>query len=277
MKSWQLFIHILGRVKKYQAALADYQQAVERMPPLFKARNAMATLFYSLEEYGQALFHYGKTLEICPLEPAALFGRGICLSELRRYDESDQALRELIEKQTFFHGEAYYYLAKNNYYRQRPDETRSFITQAASFIPDSPELNMLSGLLYLDWGRPEQATIDFRKVLEQLPQHAEAWYFLGQAALQGKKFQEAWAYFQASIKNFGREVRDFDDKLETMKREKDTDSHRHDYFLKRQRQRSEYVLELRERLTGLQKILKKPPLPALRELLDYLTAPAPEK
>lgn len=263
--------------KKYQAALADYQQAVERMPPLFKARNAMATLCYSLEEYEQALFHYGKTLEICPLEPAAMFGRGICLSELRRYDESDKILREMIEKQTFYHGEAYYYLAKNNYYRQRPDETRSFISQAASFIPDSTELNMLSGLLYLDRGRPEQAAVDFRKVLEQQPQHAEAWYYLGQTALQGKKFQEARAHFQAAIENFNREVRDFDVKLAAMSREQDTDSHQHDYFLKRQRQRSEYVLELRERLTGLQKIFKKPPLPRLRELLDYLAASAPEK
>jgi tetratricopeptide (TPR) repeat protein len=259
--------------KKYQAALADYQQAVKRMPPLFKARNAMATLFYSLEEYEQALFHYGETLGICPLDPAALFGRGICLSELRRYDESDQALREMIGKQTFFHGEAYYYQAKNNYYRQRPDETRNLITQAASFIPDSPELNMLSGLLYLDRGRPEQAMVDFHQVLEQLPQHAEAWYFMGHAALQGKKFKEAMAYFQASIVNFGREVRDYDAKLAAMSREQDTDPHRHDYFLKRQRQRCAYVLELRERLAGLQKIFKKPPLPGMLELLDYLAAP----
>lgn len=263
--------------KKYQAALADYQQAVERMPPLFKARNAMATLFYSLEEYGQALFHYEKTLGICPLEPAALFGRGICLSELRRFDESNQALREMIEKQTFFHGEAYYYLAKNNYYRQRPNETRSFITQAASFIPDSPELNMLSGLLYLDRGRPDQAEVDFRKVLEQQSHHAEAWYFLGQAALQEKNYPEARAHFQSAIENFDREVRKFDEKLAAMSHEQDTDSHQRDYFLKRQHQRSEYVLELRERLEGLQKIFKKPLLPGLRKLLGYLAAPVPEK
>ena len=259
--------------KKYQAALADYQRALEVMPVLYKASNAMATLCYSLEEYEQALFHYEKTLEISSLEPAALFGRGICLSELRRYDESDQVLREMIEKQTFFHGEAYYYLAKNNYYRQRPDEARGFISQAASFIPDSTELNMLSGLLYLDRGRPEQAAVDFRKVLEQQPQHAEAWYYLGQTALRGKKFQEARAHFQSAIENFNRELREFDDKLAAMSREQDTDSHQRDYFLKRQRQRGEYVLELRERLTGLQKIFKEPPLPALRELLDYLNVP----
>jgi len=263
--------------KKYQAALADYQRAVEMMPPLFKARNAMATLFYSLEDYEQALLHYGKTLEICPLEPAALFGRGLCLSELRRFDESNQALREMIEKQTFYHGEAYYYQAKNCYYRQRPEETRSFITQAASFIPDSPDLNMLSGLLYLDQGRPEQAAVDFREVLEQLPQHAEAWYFLGQSALQLKKYAEARAHFQAAIENFGREVRDFDIKLAAMSREQGSDSHQRDYFLKRQRQRDDYVLELRGRLAGLQKIFKKPLLPGLRELLNYLNAPVLEK
>jgi tetratricopeptide (TPR) repeat protein len=263
--------------KNYQAALADYQQAVGRMPVLFKARNAMATLWYSLEDYEQALFHYEKTLEICPLEPAAMFGRAICLSELRRFDESDQALREMIAKQTFFHGEAFYYLAKNCYYRQRPDEVRNYIKQAAAFIPDSPDLNMLSGLLYLDRGQPGQAAVDFRKVLEQQPQHAEAGYFLGQAALQEKKYPESRINFQAAIENFDREIKKFDDKLAVMSREQNTDPHQRAYFLKSRRQRAGYVIELRERLTGLQKKFAKTPLPALRELLNYLADLPAEK
>ncbi len=106
--------------KKYQMAMADYQRAVEVMPGLYKACNAMATLCYLLEEYEQALQHYGETLEINPLEPAALFGRGICLSELGRLDESDRALHEMVQKQSFYHGEANYYLAKNSYNGLKP-------------------------------------------------------------------------------------------------------------------------------------------------------------
>jgi len=258
--------------KKYQAALADYQRAVEIMPVLYKACNAMASICYSLEEYAQALLYYGQTLEIFPLEPTALFGRAICLSELRRYDESDRALREMIEKQTFYHGEANYYLAKNSYYRNRPEETRSYLDLAAAYIPDSPEMNMLSGLLYLGQGQPGQAAGAFRKVLEQQPLMAEAWYSLGQAALQEKKNREARSHLQTAIENFRRELGDFDAKLAAMSREESSDPYRRNYYLKRSLQRAEYARELIGRLTPLQKNIRKPPLPGLRELLAELAA-----
>ena len=263
--------------KKYQAALADYQHALEAMPVLFKASNAMGNLCYSIEEYEQALLHYGKTLEIDPLEPAALFGRAICLSQLERYDESDRALNEIIEKQSFYHGEANYYLAKNNYYRRRLEKTRMHLERAAAYIPDSPEMNMLSGLLYLDRGQPGPAAFDFRKVLEQQPQHVEAWYFLGQAVLQEKKIREARSHFQSAIENFRRELGEFDAKLAAMRSEEGTDPYRRNYFLKRQRQRSAYVREAIERLAPLQNTFRRPPLPGLKKLLVDLAAPSPGK
>jgi len=256
--------------KKYQAALADYQRALEIMPVLYKARNAMAAICYSLEEYEQALLHYGQTLEIFPLEPTALFGRAICLSELRRYDESDRALRAMIEKQAFYHGEANYYLARNSHYRNRPEATRSYLDLAAAYIPDSPEMNMLSGLLYLGQGQPGQAASAFRKVLEQQPLMAEAWYSLGQAALQERKNGEARAHFQKAIENFRRELEDFDAKLSALSREKESDPYQRNYYLKRLRQRAEYTGELIGRLKPLRKTFRKPPLPGLREFLAVL-------
>jgi tetratricopeptide (TPR) repeat protein len=261
--------------KKFQVALADYQRAVEIMPVLYKAHNAMATICYSLEEYEQALFYYGRTLEIFPLEPTALFGRAICLSELRRYDESDRALLEMIEKQTFYHGEANYYLARNNYYLNKPEATRSYLNLAAAYIPDSPEMNMLSGLLYLDRGQPSRAATDFRKVLEQQPFMAEAWYSLGQSALLEKKNREARSHLQTAIENFRRELEEFDSKLTALKSEEGSDSYRKNYYLKRLRQRAEYTHELIGRMLPLQKTFRKPPLSGLRKLLTALSAPPP--
>ena len=261
--------------EKYQAALADYQRAVEIMPVMHKASNAMGTICYALEEYGEALGHYEHSLAIDPLEPSALFGRAICLSELRRYEESDQALRLMVEKQTFYHGEANYYLAKNSYYRQRWAETRSYLDLASAYIPDSPEMNMLSGLLYLDQNQPGRAALDFRKVLEQEPQHAEAWYFLGQAALQEKKMRDARRHFQAAIANFRSELEKFDAKLARLKSEGESDRYQQNFYVKRLRQRSAYSRQVSGRLALLQETFRKPPLPGLRELLADLAAPPP--
>jgi tetratricopeptide (TPR) repeat protein len=269
--------NLLQNGKNYQAALADYQRAVEIMPIFFKARNAMATLCYSLEEYEQALAHYRQTLEIFPLERTALFGQGICLSELQRYEQSDQALSEMVAKQSFYHGEANYYLARNSFYRQRPAETRSYLDLAAAYIPDAPELHMLSGLLYLQQGPLNSAEADFRKVLEKDPRQGEAWFYLGQTVLRMKKIGEARAYFKTSIECFDREVRDFDAKLAVMGRERDAGGQQRQLYLKKQRRRADYVRDLEGRLVGLQKTFDKPPLPGLRELLAYLAAPAAEK
>jgi len=266
-----------GSERKYQAAMDDYRKAVEIMPVLYRAHNAMATLCYSLEEYGQALVHYGRTLEVFPLEPTALFGRAISLSELRRYEESDQALDLMIEKQTFFHGEANYYLAKNSYYRQRWAETRLYLDMAAAYIPDSPEMNMLSGLLYLDQGEPGRAARDFRRVLEQEPQHAEAWYFLGQAALRENRTREARGHFQAAVGNFRRELEEFDAKLAELKGEAVSDPYRRNFYLKRLRQRRAYSRQALERLAPLKEAFRRPTLTGLDELLAALAAPTPEE
>ncbi len=257
--------------KKYQAALDDYQRALEAMPVLYKACNAMATLCYSLEEFEQALLHYGQTLEIFPLEPTALFGRAICLSELRRFDESDLALREMVQKQSFYHGEANYYLAKNSYYRKRLEAARSYLDLAAAYIPDSAEMNMLSGLLYLERAQPGPAAANFRKVLEQQPLMAEAWYYLGQAALLEKKNKDARDHFQKAVENFRRELRDFDAKLDEMKNGMGSDTFQQNYYAKRLRQRAEYARDAIARMSSLQQAYKKSPLSGLAELLVALS------
>ncbi|HSQ35478.1 MAG TPA: tetratricopeptide repeat protein [Candidatus Binatia bacterium] len=257
--------------KKYQEALADYQQAVLIMPVLYKACNAMAALYYSFEEFALALTHYGQTLEISPLEPTALFGRAICLSELKRFDESDQALKAMIEKQSFYHGEANYYLAKNSYFRSRLEAARSYLDLAAAYIPDSPDLNMLSGLLHLERGQPGQAVICFRKVLELQPLMAEAWFYLGRAVRLEKKDKDARPHFQKAVENFRRELDGFDAKLDEMKKNMGSDSFQKNYYAKRLRQRAEYAQDAIARLAPLQRAYKKPPLSGLGELLTALS------
>jgi tetratricopeptide (TPR) repeat protein len=257
--------------KQYQAALADYQQAVKIMPVLFKACNAMATLCYSLEEFEQALIYYGQTLEIFALDPTALFGRAICLSELRRFDESDRALKAMIQQQSFYHGEANYYLARNSYYRDRREDARSYLDLAAAYIPDSPEMNMLSGLLYLEHGRPGPASANFRKALEQQPLMAEAWFYLGQAALLDKNSREARAHFQEAVGNFRRELDAFDAKLAEMKKRMGSDIFQQNYYARRLRQRAEYARDATARLLPLRRAYRKPPLSGLGELLAALS------
>ena len=205
-----------------------------------------------------------------------MFGRAICLSELKRFEESDQALNEMIDKQSFYHGEANYYLAKNSYFRSRLEAARSYLDLAAAYIPDSPDLNMLSGLLHLERGQWGQAAIDFRKVLEQQPHLAEAWFYLGQAVLLEKKNKDARAHFQKAIENFRRELDGFDAKLDEMKNNMGSDSFQRNYYAKRLRQRGEYARDAIARLAPLQRAYKKPQLSGLGELLAALgKVPAP--
>jgi beta-phosphoglucomutase-like phosphatase (HAD superfamily) len=112
-------------------------------------------------------------------------------------------------------------------------------------------------------------------VLEQQPDHAEAWFFLGRAAWLQKNSREARSHFRIAIENFRRELESFDVKLAEMKSDDRTDLYRQHYYLKRQRQRSEYAREAIERLMPLKMTFQKPPLPGLRELLAKLATPVP--
>jgi chromosome segregation ATPase len=100
---------------------------------------------------------------------------------------------------------------------------------------------------------------------------AEAWYYLGQAALREKKNKDARDHFQKAVENFRRELENFDAKLDEMKNGMGSDTFQQNYYAKRLRQRGEYARDATARLSSLQQAYKKPPLSGLDELLVSLS------
>ncbi|HNX98699.1 MAG TPA: hypothetical protein PKK12_13565 [Candidatus Aminicenantes bacterium] len=91
------------------------------MPFLTRPLVQIGSICLRWEDEEAALASYRAALEIEPLLPTALFGQAVCLISLGRLDEADAVLATMLGKQTFYHGEANYYLARNQYQRGRQD------------------------------------------------------------------------------------------------------------------------------------------------------------
>ncbi len=182
-------------VKKFQSAARDFLAALAAMPFYTEGYISLGNLYLRLDDEEQALAYYEDALKQAPTSGVALFGKGVCLSNLGRLDESSAVLKQTIEKQIFYHGEAYYYLAKNLYLQNRKQECRGFSESARSYIPDSVELNLLSGILYLEASQWPEAERDLRRVLEQNSQVADAHFYLGQIAWRAGKKSDAPDHF----------------------------------------------------------------------------------
>ena len=199
--------------RKYSSARRDYEQALQWMPALTPAWNGLGSLFYRLDEFDRALSSYDRALEAAPADGVALFGRGVCLNELGRVAEADAVFRQLIEQQPLYHGEAFYYLALNQYNSGNRPGARRDLDIARTFIPDSVEVNMLSGVMRLEQEKWDDAERDFLAVLKQNNGIGDAYYYLGEIdRAQGRLEAAGQRYFDAGecyvriAENFGQRM-----------------------------------------------------------------------
>ncbi len=194
------------RSRRTWGALAGYREVVGVMPFLAQVHVSMGTICVGWEDEEAGLTSFRAAREVEPLLPKALFGEAVCLTGLDRLDEADAVLQVMLDEQTYFHGEACYYLARNQYRRGRRAEAREYLEKARSFIPDSIELNMLSGILHFEQGNRMAARADFERVLEQNDFLGDAHYYLGRIACGERNLVRAAGFFDRAAENYLLEV-----------------------------------------------------------------------
>ncbi len=143
-------------------ALNYFKKAVNMVKNYPRAYIGMASVwFFSYENFTKALFYYEKAFEYDPKNPTSLLGKAVSLQKLRRYDESDAVLDLMLKKQFLYHGEAYYYKAYNSFLRKDFINAEKNIKLSKLYIPDSGEVNFLSGLINIRRRKYKEAKKDF--------------------------------------------------------------------------------------------------------------------
>jgi len=165
---------------KSTEALKYFKKSLKLIPDYVKAYIGVASVwFFSYEVFSKAMEYYNSALRYDEKNPSALLGKGVCLQKLKKYDESNVILDKLLKVQALYHGEAYYYKAYNFLYKGDLEEARKQIDLSKLYLPDSGDVNFLSGLINLKIGNLKGAEKDFLRSLEDNSfKRCEPYYYI---------------------------------------------------------------------------------------------------
>jgi tetratricopeptide (TPR) repeat protein len=177
---------------RYRTARAYFNKALALVPDYTHAINGLGNIYlFALEDYENALKTYESATRIDPNNIAALFGKGAALHYLGRFQQSIATLDEMLRSDLtrkgrasqsnirYFRGEGRYFQAFDHFLLVESDKARQLIDMAKEELPDSPEINYLSALLYFNQYRLEEAKKDFLAVLKRASSNCHAHYYLG--------------------------------------------------------------------------------------------------
>ncbi len=178
--------------KRYRMARTYFLKAAELLPDYTRAIIGLGNInFFALEDYEKALSYYEAALEKDPTNTAAQFGKGAALHKLDRYQESNAALDRMLAADLlrnnridnanylYYSGEGNYLKAYNYYLMKDDAKARELVDSAHRFLPDSEEINDLSGVLFFEAKKMEEARKDFLKVIAKGNSNCNAQLHLG--------------------------------------------------------------------------------------------------
>ena len=184
--------YFLFKRGKSPEALKYFERALKLIPDYVKAYTGAASVwFFFYEVFSKAMEYYNLALKYDRKNPTALLGKGVCLQKLKKYDESTTVLDNLLMVQALYHGEAYYYKAYNFLYKGDLEEANKQINLSKLYLPDSGDVNFLSGLINLKEGNLRNAEEDFLKSLEDDSfKRCEPYFYIGKikSILKKKKY-----------------------------------------------------------------------------------------
>ena len=213
--------------QQYKNARVYFNKALALVPEYTRANNGLANIYlFTLEDYENALKTYEATLRHDARNTAALFGKGAALHHLGRFEESISVLETMMGTDLtrkgrtnqlsvrYYRGEGRYYQGYDYHLLRQPTEARTHVDLAKKDLPDSPEINYLSGLLYFNEHRIEEAKQDFLRVLQAAPSYCYANYYLGLIFADADQramltsFVGASSCLQSSVNNLGKNIQE---------------------------------------------------------------------
>lgn len=223
-EAWEFSAEMSFQRNQIKAARTGFSKALDLIPDYTRAINGLANVyFFTLEDYANALKTYERALKWDPQNTGALFGKGAALHSMDKYDESNAALdlmlatdlsrrgRVALNSVQYYRGEANYYKSYNYHLMKDPARARELIDVAKRDLPNSQEINYLSGLLYFNAGQLDAAKADFEKAAKQ-GKNCYAYHYLGLIELKtggptaASQFLTCSACLERAVRTFQQNV-----------------------------------------------------------------------
>jgi tetratricopeptide (TPR) repeat protein len=178
--------------KRYNGAKTYFRKALGLIPDYTRSMNGLGNIYtYVVEDYEKAIEYYDAALKYDPRNTAAFFGKGVALHNLGKHEDSNAVLDSMFltdisrrgyasdSNMRYYQGEGYHLQAYNHYLMKNAVRARELVNQAKKFLPDSEEVNYLSGLLYFEENNMEAARGEFLKVIQRGGSNCSAQRYLG--------------------------------------------------------------------------------------------------
>ena len=177
---------------RFADAIDSMTEAIRLVPEYTRAMVGLGEFHLrSLHLYERALHYFENALTWDPQNISALFGHGVALHLLGRYETSQGSLNRLLELEPrvwkaipqesgrSFRARTCYWKARNHDATGSPAKARKWVDRALADLPRSEAALYLSGLLHLEKGEPGLARSEFLKVVDGGTELCDAYYQLG--------------------------------------------------------------------------------------------------
>lgn len=190
----------LAKRGQYEAAIAEWQRALELSPEDDRAHNNAGLLLASVGRFDEAVPHFEKALKVNPAYPDAHSNLGVALAGMGKLDEAIAEFEKALEVNPGS-AEAHNNLGRVLVREGKLDDAITHYQKAVEITPDSVSIQNNFGVALARQGRLDEAIAHFEKALSLGPDSAEAHNGLAVALVQQGRADEGVAHFERALAN----------------------------------------------------------------------------
>jgi tetratricopeptide (TPR) repeat protein len=182
----------------YQAALTNFNQAIQLNPNYGLAYFSRATAYYYLGDKQNAIADYNQAIQLDPKYATAYNNRGVAYSEL---GDQQKAIADFNQAIQLNPKDAYAYINRGNAYLYLGDKQKAIAdyNQAIQLDPKDALAYNNRGLAYSHLGDKQNAIADYNQAIQLDPKSAAAYSNRGNAYLYLGDKQKAIADYNQAI------------------------------------------------------------------------------
>ncbi len=188
----------------YQQAIFHYRQAIEHQPSHEQSYINLAGVYARQTEYSTAIQALTRGVAALPGSAELKFRLGWNYFVQGRYAAALEQFQQVVrlDPQRL---QSYDFIARMYMAEEKGEEAQQLLQQALAAHPNASALLARLGILLLDAGSPAQASEYLERAIREAPDHAEAYYGLGQAYLRtglGARGHAVLHYFELLQDNY---------------------------------------------------------------------------
>ena len=188
----------LGQKGQDNAAIVEWNQALEVDPDSAEAHNNLGVLLTRKGSFDQAMTHFQRATGLKPDYAQAHYNLGGIFSRQGRWDEAIAEWERAIQSNPEF-ADTRNLLGLALARKGRLDEAIAQWRKAAEAAPADAEVHYNLGGALVRRGRLDEAMVQLQAALAVRPDYVQAHYTLGVALVQAGRFDEAIAHWRRAL------------------------------------------------------------------------------